>query len=75
MGELSVLNRSMAAAATLADALEEQIGPAFMTRVRLVAWVLDQFEDTESLEKAVQALPQLPPQLYLDYECFRGHMI
>lgn len=75
MSELIALNRSMQAAATLADALEDQVGPAFMARMRLVDWILHQFADLESLERAVRELPELQPQLYLDYECFRGYMI
>ncbi|MBA1290572.1 hypothetical protein [Pseudomonas japonica] len=75
MNMLLDLDQGIAAAATLAKALEAQIGPAFMARMRLVAWVSEQFEDPAALQRAVEELPLLSSQLCLDYECFRGYMI
>lgn len=71
MSTLGEVDQSLEAAATLADALEEQIGYAFVTRMRLVTWVIDRFEDPQALEKAVNDLPVLEAGLRLDYEQWR----
>lgn len=71
MSMLVEVERSMEAAATLADALEEQIGYAFLTRMQFVTWILERFEDPQSLENACNALPVLDAQLRLDYEQWR----
>lgn len=72
MDKLIEINRSLEAAGALADALEEQVGPAFMPRMQLVRWVLEQFDDPASLKKAAENVRQLHPQLLLDYECFQA---
>ena len=71
MSTLVEVDRSLEAAATLADALEEQLGHAYVTRIRLVTWIIQRFENPQSLEKAADELPVLDGQLRLDYEQWR----
>lgn len=68
MSTLVEVDRSLEAAATLADALEEQLGHAYVTRIRLVTWIIERFESAQSLEKAANELPVLDGQLRLNYE-------
>ena len=68
MSTLVEVDRSLEAAATLADALEEQLGHAYVTRSRLVTWIIQRFENPQSLEKAANELPVLDGQLRLNYE-------
>ena len=68
MSTLVEVDRSLEAAATLADALEEQLGHAYVTRSRLVTWIIERFETPQSLEKAANDLPVLEARLRLDYE-------
>lgn len=68
MSTLVEVDRSLEAAATLADALEEQLGHAYVTRSRLMTWIIQRFGNPQSLEKAANDLPVLEAQLRLEYE-------
>lgn len=67
MTSLTELDRSMEIVATLVDHLEAQAGNAPVERIRVVTWVLSQFQDMPALEKAEQDLPRLQAKLRMDY--------
>ena len=57
MSMLVEVERSMEAAATLADAVEEQISYAFVTRMQSVTWIFERFEAFSPRRRRVMLCP------------------
>ncbi len=67
MSTLIDVDRGMGIAATIGDHLEAQVGTCPVSRIRLVTWVMGQFDDAQGLVDAEKNLPQLPSKVRMDY--------